>query len=230
MVISDPYWTDLIISDLNLYLLRLKSIGQIHLLPLIFPPQRKWLQTWGHLNLARTLRAHEQKPHVIIFTSSSLKGAAWKIVLTLKFAQQTGHLIYGIVDGLNGICNNLLNICGIEQWNKIHGWCWNSEKPQRRGPTGEWLILHKVEHDHTHHNPRQKSSDGDQQLCRHFQLRQEPLACWSHRALLLCWRKEGRRKSYNILTSSQFMIGDYTAHNMFSLSLLQWVIWGDRDV
>lgn len=50
------------------YLPRLKNIGQIRLLPPIFPPQRKSPQTRGHLNLVRTLRAHEQKSNIIIFT------------------------------------------------------------------------------------------------------------------------------------------------------------------
>lgn len=35
--------------NMFLYLPRQKSGGQTRLLPLIFPPQRRWQQTWGHL-------------------------------------------------------------------------------------------------------------------------------------------------------------------------------------
>lgn len=122
VAVPDEYWTVLIVLGLYLYLRRLKNIGQIRLLPAIFPPQRKTPQTWGHLNLGRTLGAHKQKLNFIILTWSSLKGAVWKLVFTLKFAEQTGHLVHRIVDGLNGICDNLLNICRTEQWNKTQAW------------------------------------------------------------------------------------------------------------
>lgn len=102
---------------------------------------------------------------------------------------------------------------------------------QRRGPTGDCLVLHKVEHDHTDHGPGQKSSDGHQQLCWHFQLRQEPLTLWPESALLLCWRTERRRESYNILTSSFLLFKSVlTVLKMFSLSLLQWVMYSDQYI
>lgn len=104
------------------YLLHQKSVGQMHLLPLIFPPQRKSLQTWGHLSLVRTLGAHKQMSS-IMFTWFSLEGGAWKLVITLKFAKQTGHFAHRVVDGLNGICDDLLDVCRREQWNKIPA-CW----------------------------------------------------------------------------------------------------------
>lgn len=105
------------------YLLHQKSVGQTHLLPQLFPPQRKSLQTWGHLNLVRTLGAHKQQSS-FIFTWSLLKGVVWKLAITLKFAEQTGDFIHRVVDGLNGICDDLLNVCRWERWNKTPAWKW----------------------------------------------------------------------------------------------------------
>lgn len=53
-------------------------------------------------------------------------------------------------------------------------------------PTRNCLILHKVKHHHTNHQPGQQSSQSDQQLCRHLQLPQDPLTQRPGGAPLCC--------------------------------------------